>query len=34
MTLYGFVSTMMVTANIAKHVRIIAVYDHQKVREE
>ena len=34
MTMYGFVSTMMITANTAKHVRTIVVYDHQKVGEE
>ena len=31
---YGFVSTMMITANIVMYVRTIAVYDHRKVREE
>ncbi len=34
MTQYGFVSAMMITANTAKHVRTIVVYDHRKVREE
>ena len=33
MTLYGFVSAMMITANILKHVRTIVAYDHRKVRE-
>ena len=32
--MYGFVSTMMITANIVKHVRTIVVYDHRKIREE
>ncbi len=33
MTQHGFVSTMMTTANTAKHVRCFVAYKEQKVRE-
>ena len=31
---FGYVPTMMTTANTVEYVRTISVYDHRKVREE
>ena len=30
---YGYAAAMPVAANMLKHVRTVAAYDHQKVRE-